>query len=99
MNSSVKDTLAYKYEVCVNRTSAKMPGYNQTYTRQQAMQRDDALAPGMLEAQMDALYKAQAAQTQLTQQLGECTLKCPTSSLLSVKGRRKSVLKSLAPEP
>lgn len=100
MNSSVKDTLAYKYEVCVNRTSAKMPGYNQSYTRQQAMQRDDALAPGMLEAQMDALYRAQEAQTQLTQQLGECTMKCPSGSLLSKDKsvRRKHVLKSLAPE-
>jgi hypothetical protein len=97
MNSSIKDTLAFRYEKCVNRTSAKMPGYNMSYTRQQAMQRDNALAPGMLEAQMDALYKAQEIQTQLTQQLGECTLKCPTGSLLFL--RRKSVLKSLAPEP
>lgn len=97
MNSSVSGTLAFKYETCVNRTSAKMPGYNQSFTRQQAMQRDDALAPGMLEAQMDALYKAQEAQTQLTQELGECTLNCPKSSLLFQ--RRKSFLKSLAPEP
>jgi hypothetical protein len=97
MNSSVSGTLAFRYEVCVNRTSAKMPGYNQSFTRQQAMQRNDKLAPGMLEAQMDALYKAQAAQTQLTEELGECTIKCPTSSLLFL--RRKSVLKSLAPEP
>jgi hypothetical protein len=97
MNSSVSGTLAFRYEVCVNRTSAKMPGYNQSFTRQQAMQRNDKLAPGMLEAQIDALYKAQAAQTQLTEELGECTIKCPTSSLLFL--RRKSVLKSLAPEP
>lgn len=97
MNSSVTGTLAYRYEKCVNRTSAKMPGYNQSFTRQEAMQRDESLAPGMLEAQMDALYKAQEAQTQLTKQLGECTLKCPTTSVLFL--RRKSVLKSLAPEP
>lgn len=97
MNSSIKDTLAYKYEVCVNRTSQKMPGYNQSYTRAEAMQRDASLAPGMLEAQMDALYKAQAAQAELTQQLGACTLNCPSGSLLFL--RRKSVLKSLAPEP
>lgn len=97
MNSSVTGTLAYRYEKCVNRTSAKMPGYNQSFTRQEAMQRDESLAPGMLEAQMDALYKAQEAQTRLTKQLGECTLKCPTTSVLFL--RRKSVLKSLAPEP
>jgi len=97
MNSSVTGSLAYRYEKCVNRTSAKMPGYNQSFTRQQAMQRDESLAPGMLEAQMDALYKAQETQTRLAQQLGECTLKCPTTSVLLL--RRKSVLKSLAPEP
>eukprot|EP00746_Dinoflagellata_sp_MGD_P008631 gnl/MRDRNA2_/MRDRNA2_117296_c0_seq1.p1 gnl/MRDRNA2_/MRDRNA2_117296_c0~~gnl/MRDRNA2_/MRDRNA2_117296_c0_seq1.p1 ORF type:complete len:291 (+),score=68.03 gnl/MRDRNA2_/MRDRNA2_117296_c0_seq1:142-1014(+) len=97
MNASVSGTLAFRYELCVNRTSAKMPGFNQSFTRSQAMQRDDKLAPGMLEAQMDALYKAQTAQSQLTEELGECTLKCPTSSLLFL--RRKSVLKALAPEP
>merc|ERR1719335_305583 len=35
MNSSVSGTLAFRYETCVNRTSAKMPGYNQSFTRQQ----------------------------------------------------------------
>jgi len=97
MNATIPGTLAFKYETCVNRTSVKMPGYNQSLTRQQAMQRDDSLAPNMLEAQMDALYKAQQSQTELTQQLGECTLNCPKSSLLFL--RRKTVMNSLQPEP
>lgn len=100
MNSSIEGTLAHKYEACINRTTNQMPGWNQSLTIHQAMGKDDDLAPGMLEAHMSELYAAQESEAQLTQQLGECTARCP--SFLLLRGKRKlaqSLARAPAPAP
>lgn len=85
MNSSVKGSLGFKYESCLNRTGRKMPTYNQSLTLDEAVLQDEKLAPGMMEAHMFELYTAQEKAKKLTEDLGACTARCPPSSLLSKK--------------
>lgn len=100
MNSSIKGTLANKYQACINRTHNQMPGYNKSLTIHDAFAKDDALAPGMLEAHMSDLYAAQEQERQLTTELGECTARCPSFLLLRGKrGLARALAKAPAPAP
>jgi hypothetical protein len=83
MNSSVPGTLGFKYEQCTNKTGAKMPKWNQSLTFEEALKNDTALGPGVIEAKMYDLFKAQEKNKDLTQQLGECTARCPMSALIT----------------
>lgn len=102
MNSSVPGTLGFKYEQCTNRTGAKFPKWNQSLTFEEAMRNDTNLGPQTVEARMYEIFKDQEKIKDLTAELGECTARCPSSSLIT-KARKQLRQKQLglarAPAP
>lgn len=100
LNASFPGSLGWKNQACVNRTTAKMPGYNQSLTLDQAMHQDKQLAPSMIDAHMYSLYTDKEEIKRLTKQLGECTAKCPASVSFLARARlRQSLARAPAPGP
>jgi len=83
MNRTVEGTLGWRYQRCINLTTSKEKTYNQSLTLHQAVDKDDKLAPSMVDARMYELYESQERLADLTMKLGECAAKCPASLLLS----------------
>jgi hypothetical protein len=104
MNSSVPGTLGFKYEQCTNRTGSKFPKWNQSLTFEEAMKNDTQLGPQTVEARMYEIFKDQEKIKDLTEQLGECTARCPSSSLITkarkqLRQKQLGLAKAPAPAP
>jgi len=89
MNRTVKGTLGYEYQGCLNRTSAKLPTYNRSLTFKEAVDQDDDLAPSTVDARMYEVYEAEQKIEELTMRLGECSAKCPLSLLSRARAMAK----------
>jgi len=93
MNASSEGSLGFLYQECINRTEAQMPNYNQTLGLKLSIERDSALAPKMLEAEMYQLYYSQRRSQEITKDIGKCRAKCPVSFLSQRAGLRKQDVK------
>jgi len=89
MNRTVKGTLGYEYQRCLNRTSAKLPTYNQSLTFNEAVSQDDDLAPSTVDARMYEVYESEKRIEELTMRLGECSAKCPQSLISRARATAK----------